>query len=65
MILVNGPRALYINPGCIKRILGMSVSAGNNSFLLFHSFYVFKTKYQLILQFYLKVFLIVSYLTIH
>ena len=37
--LVNGPQALYVNPGCFKCISGINLSPPNKTYLLFHSFY--------------------------
>ena len=34
LFLVNGPRTLYVNPGCIKCIPGINLSHANNNLLL-------------------------------
>ena len=66
MFLVNGPNGLLVFSkwavlnafqACIYLLLTKTYS-------LFHSFYTFKTKYHLIVEFYLKVFLILRCLTI-
>ena len=32
-VFVNGPQALYVNPGCLKFIWGINVSLGNKNLL--------------------------------
>ena len=66
LFLVDGPQALYVNPGWLKRISDMNLFPANKTCWLFRSFYIFKTKYHSLSKFYLEsVLLFLSYLMIH
>ena len=39
LFYVNGPKALYVNPGCVKCISGINLSPVNKNLLTFHSLY--------------------------
>ena len=59
-LFVNGLQLLWENPGFLKNISGINLSATNKTCLPFYSVFPSKTKYHLIRKSYLKILLILN-----
>ena len=66
----NGSQAQYVNSGCLKCISGIDLSPANKNLFKIHfipcinMFNTLKTKEDLQQEFYLKIFLFLSYVVI-
>ena len=61
---MNGPQALYVNPGCLQCISGINLSLDNENVFIIALILFFKSKEDLTKEFEWKVFLFLCYLII-